>query len=255
MNFLLDPELWASLITLTTLEIVLGVDNLVFIAIVANRLPPEQRDKARKLGLALALIMRLGLLASISWIMGLVEPLFSLFGRAFSWRDIILLLGGLFLLYKGTHEIHAQVEGDDTESHGQALSKERATMTGVIAQIMVLDIVFSLDSVITAVGMVNNVWVMAAAIVIAVIVMLVASAPLANFVNRHPTVRMLALGFLLLVGMMLMADGFGFHIPKGYIYAAIGFSIIIEILNLWAAGRRRKTKPGVAQKPVTESAQ
>jgi len=255
MNFLLDPELWASLITLTTLEIVLGVDNLVFIAIIANRLPPEQRDKARKLGLALALIMRLGLLASISWIMGLVEPLFSLFGHAFSWRDIILFLGGLFLLYKGTHEIHAQVEGDDTESHGQALSKERATMTGVIAQIMVLDIVFSLDSVITAVGMVSNVWVMAAAIVIAVIVMLVASAPLANFVNQHPTVRMLALGFLLLVGMMLMADGFGFHIPKGYIYAAIGFSIIIEILNLWAASRRRKNKPAAAPKPVTESAQ
>ena len=255
MNFLLDPELWASLITLTTLEIVLGVDNLVFIAIIANRLPPEQRDKARKLGLALALIMRLGLLASISWIMGLVEPLFALFGREFSWRDIILFLGGLFLLYKGTHEIHAQVEGDDTESHGQALSKERATMTGVITQIMVLDIVFSLDSVITAVGMVDNVWVMAAAIVIAVIVMLVASAPLANFVNKHPTVRMLALGFLLLVGMMLMADGFGFHIPKGYIYAAIGFSIIIEILNLWAASRRRKSKPGAAQKPITESAQ
>jgi predicted tellurium resistance membrane protein TerC len=255
MNFLLDPELWASLITLTTLEIVLGVDNLVFIAIIANRLPPEQRDKARKLGLALALIMRLGLLASISWIMGLVEPLFALFGREFSWRDIILFLGGLFLLYKGTHEIHAQVEGDDTESHGQTLSKERATMTGVIAQIMVLDIVFSLDSVITAVGMVDNVWVMAAAIVIAVIIMLVASAPLANFVNKHPTVRMLALGFLLLVGMMLMADGFGFHIPKGYIYAAIGFSIVIEILNLWAAGRRRKGKPGAAQKPVTESAQ
>ena len=255
MNFLLDPELWASLITLTALEIVLGVDNLVFIAIIDNRLPPEQRDKARKLGIALALIMRLGLLASISWIMGLVEPLFALFGKEFSWRDIILFLGGLFLLYKGTHEIHAQVEGDDTESAGQALSKERATMMGVISQIIVLDIVFSLDSVITAVGMVDNVWVMAAAIVIAVIVMLVASAPLANFVNKHPTVRMLALGFLLLVGMMLMADGFGFHIPKGYIYAAIGFSIIIEILNLWAAARRRKGKLAAVQKPVTESAQ
>jgi predicted tellurium resistance membrane protein TerC len=255
MNFLLDPELWASLVTLTTLEIVLGVDNLVFIAIIANRLPPEQRDKARKLGLALALIMRLGLLASISWIMGLVEPLFALFGKEFSWRDIILFLGGLFLLYKGTHEMHAQVEGDDTESHGQALSHARATMTGVISQIIVLDIVFSLDSVITAVGMVNNVWVMAAAIIIAVIIMLVASAPLAGFVNRHPTVRMLALGFLLLVGMMLMADGFGFHIPKGYIYAAIGFSIIIEILNLWAAARRRKGKPAAARKTVTESAQ
>jgi predicted tellurium resistance membrane protein TerC len=256
MNFLLDPELWASLVTLTTLEIVLGVDNLVFIAIVANRLPPEQRDRARKLGLALALIMRLGLLASISWIMGLVEPLFALFGKEFSWRDIILFLGGLFLLYKGTHEIHAQVEGDDTEPHGQALAKkEQATMTGVIAQILVLDIVFSLDSVITAVGMVDNVWVMAAAIVIAVIIMLVASAPLATFVNRHPTVRMLALGFLLLVGMMLMADGFGFHIPKGYIYAAIGFSIVIEILNLWAAGRRRKGKPAAPKHPVTESAQ
>ncbi len=255
MNFLLDPELWASLITLTTLEIVLGVDTLVFIAIIANRLPPEQRDKARKLGLALALIMRLGLLASISWIMGLVEPLFALFGKEFSWRDIILFLGGLFLLYKGTHEIHAQVEGDDTESAGQALSKERATMMGVISQIIVLDIVFSLDSVITAVGMVDNVWVMAAAIVIAVIIMLVASAPLANFVNKHPTVRMLALGFLLLIGMMLMADGFGFHIPKGYIYAALGFSIIIEALNLWAAKRRRKGKPAAPKHPLTESAQ
>ena len=255
MEFLLDPGLWASLITLTTLEIVLGVDNLVFIAIIANRLPPEQRDKARKVGLALALFMRLALLASISWVMGLVDPIFALFGKEFSWRDIILFLGGLFLLYKGTHEIHAQVEGDDTESHGQALSHARATMTGVISQIIVLDIVFSLDSVITAVGMADSVWVMAAAIIIAVIVMLVASAPLANFVNRHPTVRMLALGFLLLIGMMLMADGFGFHIPKGYIYAALGFSIIIESLNLWAAARRRKRKPVASKHPVTESAQ
>jgi predicted tellurium resistance membrane protein TerC len=240
MHVLLDPEIWASLLTLTALEIVLGIDNLVFIAITADRLPVHQRDRARKFGLALALITRLALLASINWMIGLVEPVFHLF-RDFSWRDIILIVGGLFLLYKGTHEIHSNVEHDDTGASGENIARAgRATMTGVIVQIMVLDIVFSLDSVITAVGMANVLWVMATAILIAIVIMLVASGPLSRFINRHPSVRMLALAFLLLVGMMLVADGFGFHIPKGYIYAAIGFSIGVESLNLWAAARRRR---------------
>jgi predicted tellurium resistance membrane protein TerC len=248
MDWLTDPEIWASLITLTALEIVLGVDNLVFIAIVSNRLPLRQRDAARKAGLALALITRLALLASIGWLMGLTEPAFEILKHSFSWRDVILVLGGLFLLYKGTLEIHEQVEGDEEEHgvHGGAAGPSSAGIFGVAMQIMVLDIVFSLDSVITAVGMANEFWVMATAIVIAVIIMLVASAPLAGFINAHPTVRMLALGFLLLVGTMLVAEGFGFHVPKGYIYAAIGFSIMVESLNLWAAARRRRQRERIA---------
>jgi predicted tellurium resistance membrane protein TerC len=242
MHILLDPEILASLLTLTALEIVLGIDNLVFIAITANRLPVHQRDRARKFGLVLALVTRLALLASVNWLMELVDPVFH-FRRDFSWRDLILIGGGLFLLYKGTHEIHANVEHDDTGASGENIARAgRATLMGVIVQIMVLDIVFSLDSVITAVGMANVFWVMAAAIIIAIAIMLFASGPLSAFINRHPTVRMLALAFLLLVGMMLVADGFGFHIPKGYIYAAIGFSILVESLNLWAAGRRRRRR-------------
>lgn len=250
MNFLLDPEIWASLLTLTALEIVLGIDNLVFIAITASRLPEHRRDAARKLGLALALLTRLALLASISWMIGLVEPVFH-FVRDFSWRDIILILGGLFLLYKGTREIHESLEKVD--GIGEAIVRTGgATFMGVIVQIMVLDIVFSLDSVITAVGMAEHVWVMAVAIVIAVIIMLVASAPLSEFIHRHPTVRMLALSFLLLVGTMLVADGFGFHIPKGYIYAAIGFSIMVESLNLVAAARRRRRRRAAKAEPPME---
>jgi predicted tellurium resistance membrane protein TerC len=252
MDLLLDPHIWASLLTLTALEIVLGIDNLVFIAITADRLPAHQRDSARKFGLILALVTRLALLASVSWMMGLVEPVFHLV-RDFSWRDIILIVGGFFLLYKGTHEIHESTERDDTGASGGNIARSGgATMAGVIVQIMILDIVFSLDSVITAVGMADVFWVMATAIIIAIIIMLFASAPLSGFINRHPTVRMLALAFLLLVGMMLVADGFGFHIPKGYIYAAIGFSILVESLNLWAAGRRRRRREALQGKAPME---
>ena len=236
MDWLTDPELWASLVTLTALEIVLGIDNLIFIAILAGRLPAEQQNRARRIGLALALVSRLALLASIAWLIGLTRPLFQLFGHPVSWRDIVLLGGGLFLLYKGTREIHHVLEGDDPEDKEAGA---RSSFAGVVAQIMLLDVVFSLDSVITAVGMANKLWVMATAIIIAVAIMLVASKPLADFVERHPTVKMLALSFLLLIGMTLIADGAGFHVPKGYIYAAIGFSVAVEALNQFAARRRR----------------
>jgi predicted tellurium resistance membrane protein TerC len=235
IEWLADPQVWASLVTLTALEIVLGIDNLVFIAIVAGRLPPERQNVARQVGLSLALITRLALLASITWIIGLTQPVFDLFGQPVSWRDIVLIAGGLFLLYKGTKEIHQRLEGEGQEKARSA----RTSFTGVIAQIMVLDVVFSLDSVITAVGMANTLWVMATAIIIAVVIMLMASRPLAKFVERHPTVKMLALSFLLLIGMTLIADGAGFHVPKGYIYAAIGFSVLVEGLNQWSARRRR----------------
>jgi predicted tellurium resistance membrane protein TerC len=235
MDWLSDPQVWASLVTLTALEIVLGIDNLVFIAIVAGRLPPERQNAARQVGLSLALITRLALLASITWIIGLTQPVFAIFDQPVSWRDIVLLAGGLFLLYKGTKEIHQRLEG---EAHEKARSR-RTSFAGVIAQIMVLDVVFSLDSVITAVGMANTLWVMATAIIIAVVIMLAASRPLADFVERHPTVKMLALSFLLLIGMTLIADGAGFHVPKGYIYAAIGFSVAVEGLNQFSAQRRR----------------
>jgi predicted tellurium resistance membrane protein TerC len=238
MDWLTDPQVWASLVTLTALEIVLGIDNLVFIAIVAGRLPAERQNAARQVGLSLALITRLALLASISWIIGLTRPVFAIFSQPVSWRDIVLIAGGLFLLYKGTNEIHQRLEG---ETHEKARSA-RTSFTGVIVQIMVLDIVFSLDSVITAVGMANTLWVMATAIIIAVVIMLVASRPLAEFVERHPTVKMLALSFLLLIGMTLIADGAGFHVPKGYIYAAIGFSVAVEALNQLSA-RRRRSRP------------
>jgi predicted tellurium resistance membrane protein TerC len=241
VDWLSDPQIWASLLTLTALEIVLGIDNLVFIAILAGRLPVERQDRARQVGLALALITRLALLASIVWIIGLTQPLFEVLGRAVSWRDIILIAGGLFLLYKGTREIHDRLEGDAPhEPAGSAT----ASFGGVVVQIMLLDIVFSLDSVITAVGMANELWVMAAAIVIAVLLMLAASGPLAAFVDRHPTVKMLALSFLLLIGMTLIADGAGFHVPKGYIYAAISFSVVVELLNQLAARRRRVRHDG-----------
>ena len=235
MDWLTDPQIWASLVTLTALEIVLGIDNLVFIAIVAGRLPLERQNAARQVGLSLALITRLALLASITWIIGLTRPVFAIFSQPVSWRDIVLIAGGLFLLYKGTKEIHQRLEGEEQEKARIG----RTSFTGVIVQIMVLDIVFSLDSVITAVGMANTLWVMATAIIIAVVIMLLASRPLAEFVERHPTVKMLALSFLLLIGMTLIADGAGFHVPKGYIYAAIGFSVLVEALNQWSARRRR----------------
>jgi predicted tellurium resistance membrane protein TerC len=247
MDWITDPEIWASLLTLTVLEIVLGIDNLVFIAILASRLPAEQQNRARRVGLALALLTRLALLASIAWIIGLTQPLFDLFGKPVSWRDMVLVAGGLFLLYKGTREIHHALESDglDPETH----ESRRTSFAGVVTQIMVLDIVFSLDSVITAVGMANTLWVMATAIIIAVAIMLAASRPLAEFVERHPTVKMLALSFLMLIGMTLIADGAGLHVPKGYIYAAIGFSVGVEALNQFAARRRR---PSGGVRPVSQ---
>ncbi len=229
MDWLIDPNLWLSFLTLTLLEIILGIDNLIFIAIVVTRLPPEQRASARRLGLALALLMRLALLASIAWIMRLTTPVFEISGQAISWRDLILIGGGIFLIYKGTAEIHGLIEG---EASDQASSGGKASLSRVIATIIMLDIVFSLDSVITAVGMVDNLWVMSSAVIVAVLVMLIASESVANFIHRHPTVKMLALSFLLLIGLVLVADGFGFHVPKAFVYAAIGFSLMVEFLNL-----------------------
>jgi len=239
-EWLLDPQIWASLLTLTILEIVLGIDNLIFISIVAGRLPAHQQARARTVGLALALFMRLALLASIAWLVGLTATVFSVGGHGFSWRDLILAGGGLFLLYKGTKEIHELVEGGD---HGEATGeapKRKVTFASVIGQIIVLDIVFSLDSVITAVGMADNLWVMSTAVLVAVAVMLFAAGTVSSFVNRHPSVKMLALAFLLLIGMVLVADGMGFHVPKGFIYAAMGFSVAVESLNLLARSKRKQ---------------
>ena len=237
MEWLTDPTVWVGFATLVVLEIVLGVDNLIFIAILADRLPPATRDKARLIGLSLALVMRLGLLASISWVMSLTSPVFTLFGEGISWRDLILIAGGLFLLVKATTEIHDRVEA---QGQGHAQGGTAAAFWPVVAQIVVLDAVFSLDSVITAVGMVDELYVMMAAVVVAVALMLVASKPLTRFVGAHPSLVILCLGFLLMVGLMLVVDGFGVHVPKGYLYAAIGFSVLIEILNQLAAKNRAK---------------
>ena len=228
MELLMDPSLWVGLLTLVVLEIVLGIDNLVFIAILADKLPPKQRDKARLIGLSLALVMRLGLLSVISWMVTLTQPLFTVWSYAFSGRDLIMLLGGLFLLFKATTELHERLEN---KQHDAGQNKGYASFWVVVLQIVVLDAVFSLDAVITAVGMVNHLPVMMAAVVIAMGVMLLASKPLTRFVNQHPTVVVLCLSFLLMIGLSLVAEGFGFHIPKGYLYAAIGFSIIIELFN------------------------
>ena len=235
-HWLNDPQVWASFLTLSALEIVLGIDNLIFLSILASRLPSEQQARARQIGLLLALGMRLGLLTAISWIMRLTAPVLSVAGQAFSWRDLILVAGGLFLLYKGTQEIHARIEGE--EEHGAGPGRQ-AGFASTILQIGLLDIVFSLDSVITAVGMASQLPIMIAAVVVSMLIMLFASGPVSGFVNRHPTVKMLALSFLMLIGMTLIADGFGAHVPKGYIYAAIGFSMLVELLNQ-LAGRRRK---------------
>jgi len=228
MEWLLDPNIWVGLLTLVVLEIVLGIDNLIFIAILADKLPPHQRDKARLLGLSLAMIMRLGLLTMISWLVTLTAPLFSIGTLSFSGRDLILLVGGIFLLAKATIELHERVEG---KSHVQSGKREYASFAAVVAQIIVLDAVFSLDAVITAVGMVEQLGVMMAAVIISMGVMLFASKPLTRFVNAHPTVVVLCLSFLLMIGLSLIAEGLGFHIPKGYLYAAIGFSVVIEFFN------------------------
>lgn len=229
MEFLLDPGIWVGLLTLIVLEIVLGIDNLVFIAILADKLPPDQRDKARVIGLSLALVMRLALLSVISWLVTLTKPLVFIFDYSFSGRDLILLFGGLFLVYKAVTELHEKMEGKPEIKTNSSVAY--ASFWAVVTQIIVLDAVFSLDSVITAIGMVDNIYVMMTAVVVAVIVMLIASKPLTNFVNRHPTVVILCLSFLLLIGISLIAEGFGFHIPKGYIYSGIGVAILIEAFN------------------------
>ena len=236
-----DPQIWLSLLTLTALEIVLGIDNLVFIAILTGRLPEHQRSLGRKVGLSLALITRLMLLATLAWIVGLTAPVFSIAEHGFSWRDMILIGGGLFLLYKATAEIGEMVDGD----HDGPDSPEGVagvTFRGIVLQIAVIDIIFSLDSVITAVGMADHLWVMVVAVIIAMIIMIIASNPLANFVAGHPTVKMLALSFLLLIGVLLIADGFGMHVPKGYVYFALAFSVAVETLNHWVRGRRKRLK-------------
>ncbi|HMF67434.1 MAG TPA: TerC family protein [Phyllobacterium sp.] len=237
LDWIADPNAWIGLATLVVLEIVLGIDNLVFIAILADKLPPSQRNRARIVGLSLALIMRLLLLASISWVVTLTRPLFSVADFAFSGRDVILILGGIFLLFKGTMELHERLEGHLSAKESNVA---HAVFWQVIAQIVVLDAVFSLDSVITAVGMVKYLEVMMIAVVIAVGVMMLASKPLMTFVNRHPTVVILCLGFLMMIGFSLIVEGFGFHIPKGYLYAAIGFSVLVEAAN--QIGRRNREK-------------
>lgn len=236
-EWMADPAAWAGLATLIVLEIVLGIDNLVFIAILADKLPPHQRDKARLIGLSLALIMRLGLLASIAWIVTLTAPLFSVFGFSFSGRDLILIFGGVFLLFKGTMELHERLEGSVAHKDKKVA---HAVFWQVLVQIVVLDAVFSLDSVITAVGMVEHLSVMMIAVIIAILVMMISSKPLMAFVSRHPTVVILCLGFLMMIGFSLVVEGFGFHIPKGYLYAAIGFSVLIEAANQFA--RRNKER-------------
>lgn len=236
-EWIFDPAIWASLLTLTLLEVILGIDNVIFLSIISGYLPQDQQKKARRIGLIMALVMRIGLLASIAWIIGLTATLFSIFGHEVSWRDIILGAGGLFLIYKGTDEIHHEIEGDDPERAGT--SSKTHTFAGVIVQIAILDMVFSLDSVITAVGMAEHLPVMIAAVVIAIIVMMIAAEPTAAFIERNPTIKMLALSFLLLVGMALIADALHFHIPRGYLYFAIAFSIGVEILNMMVRKRRR----------------
>ena len=223
-----DPNTWVSLVTLTFLEIVLGIDNVIFISILAGKLPPNQRARARTIGLGLALITRILLLLSIKWLMGLTEPLGAIFSHPFSGRDLILIAGGLFLIAKSTHEIHVKLEAAGFEPTADG----RAGFFGTIIQITLLDIVFSLDSVITAVGMANELWVMIAAVTLAVFVMLLAAGTISKFVDRHPTIKMLALAFLILIGVVLVADGFGQHIERGYIYFAMAFSTIVEMLNL-----------------------
>ena len=234
-----DPAAWLALATLIVMEVVLGIDNLIFISILTNKLPEHQRSKARRVGIGLAVILRLGLLASVAFIVQLTQPLFVVLDHAFSWRDLILMTGGLFLIWKATTEIHDHVAGE-AEPEPTAAGVAGMTMTAAVGQILVLDLVFSLDSIITAVGMTNEIPIMVAAVLVAVSLMLVAADPLARFIGNNPTIVMLALGFLLMIGATLLADGVGVHVPKGYIYAAMAFSALIEGLNMLARRRKRK---------------
>jgi predicted tellurium resistance membrane protein TerC len=244
MDWLTSPQTWIALLTLTTLEIVLGIDNIIFISIIASKLPEKQQELGRQIGLAMAMLTRILLLFSLTWLTRLTSPIFSIFQTDISGRDLILISGGLFLLGKSTFEIHERLEGEE----GRASQKVAASLSGVIIQIMLLDIVFSLDSVITAIGMVNEIAIMVIAVVIAVVIMLFASGPISKFVNDRPTLKILALSFLLLIGFSLVADGLGLHIPKGYIYFAMGFSVFVEIINLQV---RARTEPVQLRKPYT----
>ena len=251
-DLLLDPSTWIAFATLTVMEVVLGVDNVIFISVLISKLPKEQADQARTIGLSLALIFRILLLLALSAIIALQTPVFTAFGHGFSWRDIILAAGGLFLIYKAVHEMHAEIE----EPHAPTLEKQaRAMLSGIVAQIILLDLVFSIDSIVTAIGMAQHVEVMIAAVIVAVALMFVASGPISGFVARHPTTKMLALAFLLLIGVSLVADGVGFHIDKGYIYAAMGFAVLVEAINI-VSKQRRLAAPsdGAALKPVRAAA-
>ena len=235
-----DPHAWAALATLVIMEVVLGIDNLIFISILTNKLPEERRSKARRVGIGLAVILRLGLLTGVAFIVQLTTPIFSLFGHGFSWRDLILIAGGLFLIYKATSEIHDHVTAEEEHEVDAGGAVVRATFAGVIGQILILDLVFSLDSIITAVGMTDDIPIMVIAVVVAVGMMLLAADPLARFIGNNPTIVMLALGFLLMIGATLIADGMGVHVPKGYIYAAMAFSGLIEALNMLARRAQRR---------------
>ena len=238
MGWLTDPNAWIGLLTLTVLELVLGIDNIIFISILAGKLPGKQRNRARTIGLGLAMLMRILLLLSLSWIMGLTRPLFTVAHFAVTGRGMILTAGGLFLLVKSTHEIHDRIEGEDLHRRARVPS----TLLSVLIQIILLDVIFSLDSVITAVGMVDEIAVMIIAVILSVMVMMVFAGPVSRFVDRHPTVKMLALSFLLLIGVNLIAEGVGFHIPKGYIYFAMAFAVFVEMLNLNIRGQKRKPR-------------
>lgn len=236
MDWLTNSDTWAALLSLTVMEIVLGIDNIIFISILASRLPEHQRQKARVIGLGLAMITRIALLCSLAWVMSLTKPLLLIAGHGISGRDLLLLLGGVFLVGKATKEIHNRIEDDEDELQTKAYS----SFAGTLVQIAILDIVFSLDSVITAVGMVDQIWVMIVAVIISILIMMIFATPVSNFIHRYPTVKMLALSFLLLIGVVLIAEGFGQHISKAYIYAAMAFSIFVEILNLAASARKKK---------------
>ena len=249
--FTSDPTAWVALVTLIAMELVLGIDNLIFISILTNKLPEHQRERARRIGILLALVLRLGLLSLVFVIVRLTAPVFEAFGHAFSWRDMILIAGGLFLVWKATREIHHTV--DPYADEADVVSRGATTTFGAaIFQILLLDLVFSLDSIITAVGMTDYIAIMFIAVIITVIAMLVAANPMARFIESNPTVVMLALGFLLMIGMTLIADGFGFHVPKGYVYSAMGFSALVEALNMAARRRdRRKREARAGSHPVT----
>lgn len=244
LELLTDPQAWIAFATLTVLELVLGIDNIVFISILVDKLPPENRVLARRLGLFMAMFMRIGLLLVLSWIIGLVAPLFTLLGQAISGRDLILICGGLFLIWKSTGEIHQSLEGEE----GHASKDVKATFGAVILQIMIVDIVFSLDSIITAVGLVSELAVMIAAVIASVGLMMVFAGAIGDFVSQHPTVKMLALSFLVLVGVLLIAEGFDHHVPKGYVYFAMAFSVVVEMLNIRM--RKRRTEPVHLNKPT-----